>query len=697
MFGNSIYIPPQGGGSGQNLGTHDLTQTDATRVFDADNQQLDWINLLNYRIFGVQSSQKWSLGADYSEITTNFSQIKAGTYNSLGVASSELDINPLSAKLSSGTGYVEVNTSAARLILNNRGFIYSGSGDLTAYNAKSMLYLAGIETVLDSDYAASSDGARISLGFFNTFTDHNTVKKGFEYAAKYHATYTNRSMVDKEYVDLAAGAGLLGSGTNNYVTKWTPNGTTLGNSQIQDNGSTLSIGASLDVTIKLLTLFTGSSAGTAVAGYSTLTSAGNNVGVTGQSYGTAPAGSNIGGFFFASGGLNNYALKLQDGSQGIGKFLKSIDANGNANWANITTADITSGLSGTTDYLARWTSSTNLGIGIVRDNGTTIGINFAPQVNSLITSTSNKDITLDINNSKSTGDPSVISVVMNGSVTTTTSTAIKALVGNTTGIAYGIYSEYQSLTSGIADSVLLSTGDGVAGYFKAHATTGISYGIIGVSAPVGSSPSVTNIGGRFYASNGGTNYGVQIQDGSEGSGKFLKSVTANGSSNWANILVSDITNSTTLALGLGSIELGHATDTTLSRISAGVLGVEGVAVPTISSTSTFTNKRITSRVQSVGSSATVTPSADNDDSVEITAQAAGLTIASPSGTPTSHQKLIIRIKDNGTARAITWNAIYRAVGVTLPTTTVISKTVYLGFIYNAADTKWDCVAINQEA
>ena len=57
--------------------------------------------------------------------------------------------------------------------------------------------------------------------------------------------------------------------------------------------------------------------------------------------------------------------------------------------------------------------------------------------------------------------------------------------------------------------------------------------------------------------------------------------------------VSGITASTSTALGVGSIELGHATDTSLSRSSAGVLAVEGVVVPTVSSTSTLTNKTLT--------------------------------------------------------------------------------------------------------
>lgn len=56
--------------------------------------------------------------------------------------------------------------------------------------------------------------------------------------------------------------------------------------------------------------------------------------------------------------------------------------------------------------------------------------------------------------------------------------------------------------------------------------------------------------------------------------------------------VAGITASTSTALGVGSLELGHATDTTLSRSAAGVLAVEGVVVPTISSTNILTNKSI---------------------------------------------------------------------------------------------------------
>jgi hypothetical protein len=102
------------------------------------------------------------------------------------------------------------------------------------------------------------------------------------------------------------------------------------------------------------------------------------------------------------------------------------------------------------------------------------------------------------------------------------------------------------------------------------------------------------------------------------------------------------------------------------------------------------------RVQTVTSSATVTPTSTND-LVIITAQAVGLTLANPTGTFVEGQALMIRIKDNGTARAITFGANYRAIGITLPSTTVISKTMYLGIIYNSTDGKWDVLGLNQQA
>jgi hypothetical protein len=58
---------------------------------------------------------------------------------------------------------------------------------------------------------------------------------------------------------------------------------------------------------------------------------------------------------------------------------------------------------------------------------------------------------------------------------------------------------------------------------------------------------------------------------------------------------------------------------------------------------------------------------------------------------------VMRLKDNGTGRGLTWNATYIAIGVTLPTTTVASKITYVGCIYNATDVHWDVVFVNTQA
>jgi hypothetical protein len=115
-----------------------------------------------------------------------------------------------------------------------------------------------------------------------------------------------------------------------------------------------------------------------------------------------------------------------------------------------------------------------------------------------------------------------------------------------------------------------------------------------------------------------------------------------------------------------------------------------------SDTQTLTNKRVSPRIGTTASSATPTPDADAHDQYNVTALAAGATFGAPTGTPVDGQKLTIRIKDNGTARTLAFNAIYRALGATLPTTTVINKTVYIGCLWNAADSKWDVVSVAQE-
>lgn len=247
--------------------------------------------------------------------------------------------------------------------------------------------------------------------------------------------------------------------------------------------------------------------------------------------------------------------------------------------------------------------------------------------------------------------------------------------------------------------------------------------------------------------------------------------TITGTSNQVNVSNGDgVSGNPTLSLPqsiatsstpqFAGIEVGNASDTTLSRSAAGKLAVEGIDIPTVSSTDTLTNKtltsptlnspsvntaiylppliqiygsssgytqlsvnavasgvmtlpaatdtlvgrattdtltnkRITKRVGTTTSSGTPTINTDNVDVYIITAQAAAITsfTTNLSGTPTDGQSLIISITDNGTARAITWGSSFESSTVSLPTTTVTSARLDVGFIWNAATSKWRCIGV----
>lgn len=138
----------------------------------------------------------------------------------------------------------------------------------------------------------------------------------------------------------------------------------------------------------------------------------------------------------------------------------------------------------------------------------------------------------------------------------------------------------------------------------------------------------------------------------------------------------------------GTLTLPTSTDTLTGRATTDTLTNK-----TLSST-TNTIKRVTTDA----STATPTPTGDSDfNHYYLSALATNATFAAPSGTPKEGNSLVIRITPDATPRTLAFNAIYRAVGITLPTTTVASKTIYLGATYNSTDSKWDVNAYAIEA
>lgn len=114
---------------------------------------------------------------------------------------------------------------------------------------------------------------------------------------------------------------------------------------------------------------------------------------------------------------------------------------------------------------------------------------------------------------------------------------------------------------------------------------------------------------------------------------------------------------------------------------------------TLTNTATLTNKRITARVGTTASSATPTINTDNVDMYTITALAVNITSMTTnlSGTPTDGQTLWIAITGTA-ARTITWGASFEASTVSLPTTTVSTNRLDVGFVWNTATSKWRCIA-----
>lgn len=170
--------------------------------------------------------------------------------------------------------------------------------------------------------------------------------------------------------------------------------------------------------------------------------------------------------------------------------------------------------------------------------------------------------------------------------------------------------------------------------------------------------------------------------------------TYNNPGDWT--FTRDVSVGRNLSVANGSIELGNASDTTLSRSSAGVLAVEGVVIPSISSTNTLTNKRITRRLTTTNApGATPTTNTDNVDVMNFTGLNTAITSMTTnlSGTPTDGQLLEFRFLDDGTARAITWGASFASTTVNLPTTTVISTCLRVGLEYRSASAVWECVAV----
>ena len=144
---------------------------------------------------------------------------------------------------------------------------------------------------------------------------------------------------------------------------------------------------------------------------------------------------------------------------------------------------------------------------------------------------------------------------------------------------------------------------------------------------------------------------------------------------------------------VSQLEVWNASDTSITRSSAGVIAVEWVVVDTISATNTLTNKRITKRVTALSAnSATPAINTDLNDVCHITAQTATITWFTMTGTPVDGDTL--RISITGTATVpFTLGSSFEASGwVPLSSTTTGTARYDMWFFWNTETSKWRQVA-----
>lgn len=131
-------------------------------------------------------------------------------------------------------------------------------------------------------------------------------------------------------------------------------------------------------------------------------------------------------------------------------------------------------------------------------------------------------------------------------------------------------------------------------------------------------------------------------------------------------------------------------NTTVIDDSRNLTNVVNATVGALTTTS-FSGRRV-QRTFTTTSSTSITPDISSYDVYELTALSSALTINAPVGSPQDGDRILFRILDNGTARALTWNSTFFDMLSSLPSTTVANKISYIGCIYNSTNSRWDVVA-----
>lgn len=231
--GNIIAIGGSGSGSGLNTASNGLSVLgDSVQIggflnqnttIDGSGQELNLDGLLNFSVTASQTIQLRSIDGSGFDKYLQVSNSDVSLYSGDISTYSTVNVSDTSAYL-----YSQFASGDYSFISAEQGQVY-----LETYKGPSASWIR-IPIVSESVSDGSTDN--------NMIIKDGISSKGLVYLDDYSANFTTYSLVTKGYVDaLSFASGVSGTGTTNFIPKWTGTNTLSSSSKIYDDGSNVGI------------------------------------------------------------------------------------------------------------------------------------------------------------------------------------------------------------------------------------------------------------------------------------------------------------------------------------------------------------------------------------------------------------------------------------------------------------------------